>query len=235
MTDHAQLASSSLVRWPEAARMGRVIPKRQLAGRSAAPTALRTALTEDVEQIRWAYSLSPALMGLGGTAAVPEFVIVEIDLRADDLPADVLTLIDRAIPHVTVLELARDGVAGRESRMVAFPRERAGSTAKVPMAAGPWEAATAARRPLPAAADLELLYLAVLAPILPVMCPHGARVSQVAATMREADHLDRQITQLESRMRREAQFNRRVELHRELRSLQAARTALEVVPGPDAR
>lgn len=214
-----------LVRWPQSARVNRVIPKRTLASAASTPTAVRRALTEDVEQLRWLFTLSPALTTLPGTEDVPEFVVIGVELRSADMDAQTLSAIDRAMPRRVILELTRtvDGV--RETRMAAVlsargPRGQGGTFST------PWISANTKRAPLPAAIDLETLYLAVLAPLLPTPHVPGSRVSEVAGTIEAVASLDRKIATLERRMLREVQFNRQVALRQQLRELQRERETL---------
>ena len=215
----------ALVQWPESARIDRVIPKRTLASAASAPTAVRHALTEDVEQVRWLFTLSPALTTLPGTAEVPEFVVIGIDLRAADLEPSTLRSLDRAIPRRVIFELSRT-VQGRPENRMAAALSAHGPTGRGQQVSTPWLPSDVPRAPLPAAIDLEALYLAVLNPLLPASRSSSARVSEVAGRIEAVASLDRKIAALESRMRREAQFNRKVELRQELRKMRHERDSL---------
>lgn len=215
----------ALVSWPATARIDRVVPKRTLASAVSTPAAVRQRLTDDVEHVRWLFTLSPALTTLPGTPEVPEFVVIGIELRAADLDVGTLEVLDRSMPRRVIFELSRTTAEGREHRMAAFLSAR-GPGGRGQYVTSPWVRAGAPRAPLPAAINLEALYLAVLEPLLPVPRASGTRVSEVAERIEAVATLDRRITALEHKIKREVQFNRQVALRQELRELQRERDAL---------
>jgi len=215
----------ALVQWPGSARIDRVIPKRTLASAASTPAAVRRALTEDVEQIRWLFTLSPALTTLPGTPEVPEFVVIGIDLRSEDLDLSTLTALDRSMPRRVIFELSRTAQGSREHRMATFLSAH-GAAGRGRHVSTRWLPADAPRVPPPAAIDLEALYLAVLEPLLPASRASGSRVSEVAERIEAVTSLDRKIAALDRRVRREVQFNRQVALRQELRELIRERDAL---------
>lgn len=224
-TTPALAGSHALVQWPSSARIDRVIPKRTLASTASTPAAVRRALTEDVEQVRWLYTLSPAMTTLPGTPEVPEFVVIGIDQRTEDLGISTLTALDRSMPRRVIFELSRTVEGQREHRLAAFLSAH-GVAGRGLCVSSPWIPAGAPRVPLPAAVDLEALYLAVLEPLLPATRVPGSRVSEVAERIEAVASLNRKIAALERRIRREVQFNRQVTLRQDLRELQHERDDL---------
>lgn len=215
----------ALVQWPDSARVDVVIPKRTLSSSASTPTVVRRALTDDVEQVRWMYTLSPVLTTLPGTLEVPEFVVIKIDLRSEDLAHEILEAVDRSMPRRVIFEFTRPSKVGPEHRMAAFFRAR-NSTGRGRYISTQWSPADEPRAPLPAAIDLEALYLAVLEPLLPMPNAPGSRVSDLADRIEAVASLDRRIAALERRMHREVQFNRQLALRQELRELRSQRDAL---------
>lgn len=215
----------ALISWPVSARIDRVVPKRTLASAASTPAAVRQKLTDDVEQVRWLFTLSPALTTLPGTLEVPEFVVMGIELRAGDLDAGTLEVLDRSMPRRVIFELSRTTAESRKQRMASFLSAR-GPGGRGQYVTSAWVPAEAPRAPLPAAIDLEALYLAVLEPLLPLPRVSGSRVSEVAERIETVAKLDCGITALERKIKREVQFNRQVALRQELRELQRERDAL---------
>lgn len=215
----------ALVSWPVSARIDRVVPKRRLASAASTPAAVRQRLTDDVEHVRWLFTLSPALTTLPGTPEVPEFVVMGIELRAADLDGRTLEVLDRSMPRRVIFELSRTTAESREHRMAAFLSAR-GPGGRGQYVSSAWIPAEAPRAPLPAAIDLEALYLAVLEPLLHVRRVSGSRVSEVAERIEAVATLDRKITAMERKIKREVQFNRQVALRQELRELRRERDAL---------
>lgn len=222
---HPTAPGQALVSWPVSASIDRVVPKRALASAASAPATMRQRLTDDVEHVRWLFTLSPALTTLPSTPEVPEFVVMGIELRAADLDVGTLEVLDRSMPRRVIFELSRPTAEGREHRMAAFLSAR-GPGGRGQYLTSAWVPAEAPRTPLPTAIDLEALYLAVLEPLLPAPRASGSRVSEVAERIEAVATLDRRITALEHKIKREVQFNRQVALRQELRELQRERDAL---------
>ena len=98
----------ALFRWPEAGRVGRVIPKERLYAEAGVTNAVRQRFVEEVQRVRWAYKLGEESIRLAGTETVFEIQVFEIDLKGSTLDNSVLAAIDRAIPSPIIFELRRD-------------------------------------------------------------------------------------------------------------------------------
>lgn len=89
-----------------------------------------------------------------------------------------------------------------------------------------WAPADISRVSLPVALDLPGLYAGLLMPIFPIQTRQGETVSEVTDRIEQVRKLHREITAVEKWLRNEPQFNRRVELRRQLRDRTAALAAL---------
>lgn len=206
-----------LYRWPVAARFGRRVPKEKLYAHGSISAGLREKFVSDIERITWAYKLAEATINLLGSAAVPEIQVFEIEARGGDVPEQVLAAIDKAVQFPIVFEITRDGAAGRQVRMVAAHKQLGAGAPKLgAYYSTAWQPADAERWPLPTAITLSALYTALLEPLTPIALRPGEEVAAVAARLVAVRKLERQIAALERRMRTEPQFNRKVELRREL-------------------
>lgn len=65
--------------------------------------------------------------------------------------------------------------------------------------------------------DLPALYVGLLSPMLPIAARPGECLATSAERVDQARRLEREIAALETRLRNEPQFNRKVELRRQLR------------------
>lgn len=207
-----------LYRWPPKARFDRVVPKSRFYEHGRFSTALRGKFVADVRRIIWAYKLADTTIHLRGDAAVPEIQVFVVDAKEADVADDVLTAIDKTVPFPIIFEINSTAENGGRVRMVAAHKVLDGGKPRLSAYfSTDWLPADAPRKPLPPALDLPSLYGGLLMPILPVRVRAGEPLPEATARMNQARKLKREIATFERRLRSEPQFNRRVELFREIR------------------
>ena len=101
--------TACLLRLPQGAAFGRVVPKSKIYEHAGAGTALKDLFVTQVDQIVWKYKLAPETMNLAATKAVSEIQVFGISLRDGKLDEEVLRAIDRAIPFPLIFELTLVG------------------------------------------------------------------------------------------------------------------------------
>lgn len=212
---------TALFVYPPAARRGDIIPKDRIDRERAGGASLRAALRERVERIVWREMLTEETMNLLSTARVPAIQVFEIVLRGADPGEDLLRAIDRTIPSPIMFELV-DGPRRCATAAPKRPSEaEVGKWVLGPRLWGPWQAADAPRNPLPVATDLERLYERMMAALVPEMRAEDTLADGLARKA-ALEAKQREIDRLAARVKREKQFNRKVELHEALRAAQAA-------------
>ncbi|WP_019746240.1 DUF4391 domain-containing protein [Rhodococcus erythropolis] len=227
--------SSTLYKWPAAAKFGRVVPKSKFYEHTSISVTVREKFVSEVRRITWAYKLADATIHLPGSSAVPEIQVFIIDAKNDDISDVVLTAIDKAIPFPIIFEINSSSLVHVRTRMVASYKQLGGTTPQVStyFTTG-WQSAGVNRVPLPPAIDLSSMYARILTPILPVSTRFGEDLLAVAGRVDQVRKLEREITILEKRLRSEPQLNRKVELRRRLRDHTTALTALTNPATPKA-
>jgi len=234
----ASAGHPALIDYPERARVGRVVPKNRIMVSGAPARRVRDQLTTEVARITWQYKLAPETINLQGSKAVPEIQIFRLALKpagvSEELPVEVLKCIDRAIGFPIIFELTsshEDGAARDAIRVAATykrPSEADASKGVIDdYLATDWLPADSSRAPLPVALDLPRLYELLLRELLPFEARPG---ESMMALMARHDHItakERQRRRLEARIQREKQFNRKVDLHRQLRMLKAELDTLQ--------
>ncbi len=208
-----------LFSYPPQATVGKALPKSKVYEHAKPGSVLRALFVSQVEQISWAYKLAPETINLPATSAVPEIQIFDLLLKMPKLDNAVLRCIDKSIPFPILFQLRFDG------RMQAVAAHKRPSDANASQwiisdyFVGPWEPETRVRPALPIALDLGGLYERLLRPLMPVPVRAGE-------TLR--DHLDRatlllakqdEAEKLAERLARAKQFNRKVELNAQLRTI----------------
>ena len=229
------MSVAALYNWPATAKFGRVVPKTKIYEHGAVTAALRKKFVTDIQRITWAYKLAEATIHLCGGAAVPEIQVFVIDAKNDDISDDVLTAIDKAVRFPIIFEICKANSDRGHVRMVAAYKQLDGTRPRLSTYVSTnWFPADAPRIPLPAALDLPSLYSGLLSPMLPVTTSPGEPLSEAMARMDEARRLKREIASLDRQLQTEQQFNRKVEVYRQVRDRTATLTLLTHTARPEA-
>jgi Domain of unknown function (DUF4391) len=218
--------------YPEQTKFGRVLPKNKIYGHAKPGRAVRQRFVDEIEEIVWRHKLAPETLKLPAKPGVAEIQVFEIALKTGDLREDVLRTIDRAIPSLLFFELTFQG----RVRFAASYKRVSEVDANQPVVETyfetPWQDTTAPRQPLPVALDMASLYEQMLRRHM-IASPLALR-PRVGETLPETVDRSsrirakrRECKQLEAKLRKEAQFNRKVEVNGELRQCQHALADLE--------
>lgn len=195
------------------------MPKSKIYLHGKPNTALRALFVAQVESITWAYKLAPETINLPAKPDVPEIEVFEITLKTPSLNHAVLRCIDKAIPFPILFNLRFEG---RTQPVAAYKRPSDANDAQWVVGeyhAALWKSDGDARPTLPLALDLQGLYEQLLR-------QHLAFATRAGETLR--DQLDRlaalavkqaAAAKLEARLNAEKQFNRKVKINGELRTL----------------
>lgn len=210
------MTEPALYQWPSTARYGRVVPKTKFYEHGQVSSNLRKRFVDEVQRVTWAYKLAETTINLAGTESVPEIQVFLINAKSEDVSDGVLASIDKSIPFPIIFEVSRPAALSQETRMVAAYKDLGGRAPKVSGHLSTAWLASEARSPMPSAIDLPSLYKELLAPLLPVPTLYGEGLAEAAARVEQARKLEREIKRLERRIRNEAQFNRKVQLRRQL-------------------
>ncbi|BDX21152.1 hypothetical protein TUM22923_04730 [Polynucleobacter sp. TUM22923] len=209
----------ALFAWPRQAKVDRPVAKTKIYAHAKPSAALRAMFVEQVESITWAYKLSPETINLPAKAGVPEIEVFEVALKLPDISHLVLRCIDKAIPFPILFNLRFDG---RTRPVAAHKRPSDAASDQWVVGdyhAAPWQSDGVVRPALPMALDLLGLYEQLLR-------QHFALPARLGESLRaQLDRLSalaaKQVAaaKLESRLNAEKQFNRKVTINAELRTL----------------
>jgi hypothetical protein len=211
--------------YPERARKDRTLPKSKIYDNARPSGVVRERFVAQVDQIVWRYVLGPKNLNLPPTPAVREIQVFEIALKTGELREDVLRTIDRAIPSLLFFELT---FQGRVRFVAAYKRasEAAANQSVIETYfETPWQDADAPRQPLPVALDMAALYEQMLrqhiaASPFALKSRNGEALEETIERVAKIRGKRRECKQLESKLRKELQFNRKVEINAQLRQCQ---------------
>ena len=212
--------------WPAKAAVSRTVAKAKIYTHAKPSAALRALFVEQIESITWAYKLAPESINLPAKPDVPEIEVFEIALKLPDVRHSVLRCIDKAMPRPILFNLRFEG---RTQPIAAYKRPSDSASDQWVVGdyhAAPWQKDGANRPALPLALDLQGLYEQLLR-------QHFTIPARVGETLR--DQLDRlaalaakqaAAAKLKARLNAEKQFNRKVEINAQLRTIRTELDAL---------
>lgn len=209
----------SLYHFPKAAAFGRMLAKNKIYEHASPTSKVKELFVAQVEKITWAYKLSPATINLPASSGVQELQVFTIALRTGTLSHEVLQTIDKAIPSPILFQLHYNG----KSRYVAaYKRPSVADKGKRVISsyfATEWINETEEKKELPVVLNMASLYQFFLKAIIPLPFRNAETLDALVLRVDLLRSKERESSKLESRVKKEQQFNRRVELNRSLNEL----------------
>lgn len=221
-----QVPPQALFAWPQQAAVGRPVAKSKIYAHAKPTAALRALFVEQVESITWAYKLSPETINLPAKPAVPEIEVFEVAMKLPDVSHSVLRCIDKAMPRPILFNLRFEG---KTQPVAAYKRPSDAASDQWVLGdyyAGPWQKDGEVRPALPLALDLQGLYEQLLRQHLAVPARAGESLRDQLDRLAALAAKQAAEAKLEARLNAEKQFNRKVEINAQLRTI---RTELEAL------
>jgi len=218
--------NSGLFEYPKQAAFGRTLPKAKIYEHAKPSRSVRDRFVAEVSQIVWQYKLAPETINLPAGVGVPEIQVFVVTLKSEELGEAVLRTIDRAIPFPILFELVH---SDQVKTVMAYKRPNEGDSGRWVVDAyfeTPWRPVEAPRDPLPVALTLAGLYERMLRVHFELPARSGESLPEQVERIAAIRQKEQQCRQLELRMQRENQFNRKVELNAELRGVRNELTSL---------
>lgn len=212
-------SNTAFINYPKQAVFGRTLPKNKIYEHSGANTRLKDLFVEQVEQIVWQYKLAPETINLPARLGVPELQIFSIQLKASELNLDVLRCIDGAVQFPIIFELSFDG---RTKVIAAYKRPNESDASRWVLSdyfATAWLPSDCERAAMPLALDLGGLYEQLLHSLISTPARLQESLADLVARVELVAAKQREVEKMASRLAKEKQFNRKVEINAKLRML----------------
>jgi Domain of unknown function (DUF4391) len=212
--------------YPKQAEFNRVVPKNKIYTHGRVSKRIKGLFVAQVGEILWRYKLSPETINLPTRNGIKEIQVFEIILKETDLDPDVLVTMDKAIPFPLVFEIKSGELVTfaasykRPSKADASKWAIEGSFQTQP------QPLNGERAPLPIALDLASLYEQIVRRHIPLTARAGESITEQVGRFNAIEARKKAQRQLEVRLGQEKQFNRKVELNAQLRSLSQELEAL---------
>lgn len=215
----SQVTHPAFISYPTQSSFGRTLPKNKIYEHSGANTRLKDLFVRQVEQIVWQYKLAPETINLPAKPGVPEIQVFSIQLKTQELSLDVLRCIDEAVQFPVIFELCFDG---RTRVVAAYKRPSTSDASRWVLSdyfLTGWLSSDIARATMPLALNLGSLYEQVLKRVITVPARQLENIADLVARVEQVSAKKRDIEKTISKLAKEKQFNRKVEINASLRQL----------------
>lgn len=210
---------SVLYNFPKQAAVGRILAKSKIYEHASPSSKVKELFVREVEKITWAYKLAQNTINLSASRAVKEIQIFEIALKTKNISQEVLQAIDTAIPSPIIFVIS---FKSKIRYLAAYKRPSEADKKKSVLSTyfeTDWMSDNAELAKLPVVLNLEALYQKILKSIIKLPERRGESIDSLVLRAELLQARSSEIAKLESRMRREKQFNKKVELNSKLRKL----------------
>lgn len=208
---------------PKSTEFNRRIPKQKFYENLTVSLSLKRIFVEQIRVIWWRNKIASATMNLATGEAVAEIEVFEICLSAPQLDEDVLRQIDKEIPYHILFLLEYEG---KYQAWTAY-KEAAGSGTNAFKVDSYYHTDWMEESALPLKLDglnTDRVYENFVRQIAGETLTSGAgeTLKESVARDKRRQELQKQITALQVKVRRERQLNKQVQLNTELKKLKKA-------------
>jgi hypothetical protein len=210
---------SALYSFPKAAVFGRMLAKSKIYAHATPTVRVKELFVKEVEKIIWSYKLSPSTINLAASNGIQEIQVFSILLRTGELSQEVLHTIDKAIPSPILFELK---YGGKIKYAASYKRPSEADKRKWVVSSyffSNWMKEDGSAIELPVVLNMGALYQSLLTSLSPLPFRQGEKLDDLVTKVDLLRVKERETEKVESRIKKEKQFNRRVELNRALNAL----------------
>jgi len=213
-----------MFQFPKQAEFNRALPKSKIYAFAKPTRAVKDRIVSGIQDIVWKYKLAPETVNLPARHGIQEIQVFEVVLKSDELAEEVLHTIDKAIPSPIVYQI-RFGNRVRFSAAYKRPSDTDGSKNVIEAYfTTDWQPWSQSYPPIPVVLDLAALYEEMICRIIPLSRRPREPLPELVGRAMELRAKERECRDLETRLRKERQFNRKVEINAAIR---AAETQLK--------
>ncbi len=220
--------------YPKQAELNRVLPKSKIYEFAKPSRPVRDRFVRQIGEIIWKYKLAPETVNLPARQGIEEIQVFGVALKTRELTATalrpVLLTIDKAIPSPIFFQL----ISGDRVKFTAAYKRPSDADSTKSVAEGyyfetPWQSVDTTLPPLPVALDLAGLYEQMLRRLIRVPARSGESLREHVERVNQIHAKETECRRLDAQLRRELQFNRKVEINATLRLRQTELAQLQQV------
>ena len=210
--------------FPVSTEFNKRIPKQKFYENLDVSPALRRVFVDQIRLVYWRNKLAASTLNIAAGDAVTEVEVFEVRLNEPQLDEAVLKQIDKEIPYHILFILTCDGKA---QAWIGY-KEAAASGSNAFKVSRYYHTDWVPEDELHLSIDglnMDAVYESLVRQIAgdTLQSDPGESLKESVARDEKKKQIEKQITALESRMRKEKQLNRRMEMNAELRKLRKER------------
>lgn len=216
-----------LYKFPPQAKVDRLIPKNKFYEQGKANSKIEQLFVDQVENIRWAYKLASSTIHLQDQEDLKEIQIFRVKSRVEDLDVSILSFIDKLILTPIIFE-----VIYQDKVKVIATYKRLNQADKTKAVIGQYYASDWLdgdnRTELPIYLKLADLYEHFISQLLPISSNEDQEndgeslsIEDKLQKAQQLESLQKQLDKLKSKLKTEKQFNRKVELNKQIQAIES--------------
>jgi hypothetical protein len=196
---------------PKNAIVNKPIPKTQFYNRVTINTKLRDEFIDKIQKIIWKYKIAENTVGINKTENVEEIQVFEIELKEKVIPKNVLKIIDKIIPYpiLFVMTFSQDKAYGISLKDKGILENYYFSE---------WNEEIDFDFN---GVNLEKVYQKIIKKFIRNAETEGKDFIEIVEKDNRVKAIEIEIKQLENKLRKERQFNRKVEINAILKQKRA--------------
>jgi hypothetical protein len=198
---------------PDKALYNRRIPKNKFYQQIGTDTKLEKKFTDEIERITWKYKLSKDTVNLGPAEDVEEIQIFEISLKEKHISQEILENIDRVIPYPILYILKYEdnvkiAIAYKERNKIDENKMVVHSYYQ-----SEWIKEDKLEMNILKGLNLKDVYDNIIRQLIPIESTAEDDIEGLIELNEARERLKKEILKLESKIKRERQFNKKVDLN----------------------
>lgn len=208
----------NLLSYPDSCIVDRTVPKTVFYHHLEVNPRMKQRFVNDVERITWLYKLSAQTLNVEAAAEIEEVELFVVDLKAEDCPTDLFQFIDINLPQFLVFMLRYES---RSMLLVNYKVWADASHTKfriVQSFATPWLTASELTLKIEGQ-TLVRVYENFVAQVGQVGSHRAGSLAEVVELQKQIAAKEKEIKSLETKMLREPQFSRQMELNQQVKAL----------------
>ncbi|WP_337568450.1 DUF4391 domain-containing protein [Hallella sp.] len=205
-----------MIVFPKSTLVGKPVPKTAFYRNLEVNSKMKQRFVDSVESITWTAKLAPSTLSVADGKTVHEITVFRMVLKKEEVPSDVLTLIDKQMPRHTLFLLQHDDafcllVNYKEWHDAANTRFDIVKTFQTG-----WTSADKLSLSLDGQ-DMDAVYSAIVKQVAGADITSEAKdIHTAVAQTKEQEALRQKIAVLEAKIAKERQPKKKFELHQQL-------------------
>lgn len=207
------------MQFPESTYFGRRVPKESFYQRLDMNSTIKRAFIDDIDQIVWQNKLSPDTLNIGSGTRVLEIEVFYIYLKRKDYNPKLIEVIEKAIPKHLLFVL----IFQEEKKLLINYKEESdhkkGQYKIVETYASDWSQSAEIMLSLDGL-NIDQIYDGFIRQIAGLRITTGEEeIKQSVEKAQAIVKLEKKIAVLEAKKRKEKQFNKQIEISKEIKEL----------------